>query len=275
MASTSAMPPRLKMKKRYRSIFISDVHLGFKSCQAEFLLDFLKSTESEYLYLVGDIFDGWELQKKSYWPNSHQKVVNKILKKAAKGTRVIYTPGNHDESARNYCGHKFDNIEVSNTAIHETADGRRLLVLHGDQFDTVVQCSPFLSKIGSSMYGHLLMLNRTINWVRRCVGLPYWSIAAHLKNKVKNVVSYIGRFEEAVVNSARAENLQGVVCGHIHHAEIAMFGEILYCNTGDWVESCTAMVESSDGKLEILRWTEGTTKLATNSETETPTLTPA
>ncbi|MDX1491480.1 MAG: UDP-2,3-diacylglucosamine diphosphatase [Pseudohongiellaceae bacterium] len=275
MGSTSAMPPKLKIKKRYRSIFISDVHLGFKSCQAEFLLDFLSRTESEYLYLVGDIFDGWEMQKKTFWPNSHQKVVNKILKKAAKGTRVIYTPGNHDESARHYCGHTFDNIEVKDTAIHETADGRKLLVLHGDQFDTVVQCSPFISRIGSSMYGHLLLINRTINWMRRCVGLPYWSIAAHLKGKVKNVISYIGRFEEAVVNSAHTQNVQGVVCGHIHHAEMAMFGDILYCNTGDWVESCTAMVESNDGKLEILRWTESGEKLKADAASETPSLSAA
>jgi len=275
MGRTSALPPKLKIKKRYRSIFISDIHLGFKSCQAEFLLDFLSRTESEYLYLVGDIFDGWEMQKKTYWPNSHQKVVNKILKKAAKGTRVIYTPGNHDESARHYCGYSFDNIEIKDTAIHKTADGRKLLVLHGDQFDTVVQCSPFLSRIGSSMYGHLLFLNRSINWARRLVGLPYWSIAAHLKHKVKNVVSYIGRFEAAVVNSALTQDVQGVVCGHIHHAEMTMFGDILYCNTGDWVESCTAMVESSDGKLAILHWTDDTAKHNSKNSTDLPTLTAA
>jgi UDP-2,3-diacylglucosamine pyrophosphatase LpxH len=275
MGSTSALSPKIKIKKRYRSIFISDIHLGFKSCQAEFLLDFLSSTESEYLYLVGDIFDGWEMQKKTYWPNSHQKVVNKILKKAAKGTRVIYTPGNHDESARHYCGYRFDNIEVKDTAIHETADGRKLLVLHGDQFDTVMQCSPFLSRIGSSMYGNLLILNRSINWARRLVGLPYWSIAAHLKHKVKNVVSYIGRFEAAVVNSALTQDVQGVVCGHIHHAEMAMFGDTLYCNTGDWVESCTAMVEASDGKLEILRWADDAAKLKSKVQADIPTLTAA
>jgi UDP-2,3-diacylglucosamine pyrophosphatase LpxH len=275
MGSTSALSPKIKIKKRYRSIFISDIHLGFKSCQAEFLLDFLSSTESEYLYLVGDIFDGWEMQKRTYWPNSHQKVVNKILKKAAKGTRVIYTPGNHDESARHYCGYRFDNIEIKDTAIHNTADGRKLLVLHGDQFDTVVQCSPFLSRIGSSMYGNLLILNRSINWARRLVGLPYWSIAAHLKHKVKNVVSYIGRFEEAVVSSALTQDVQGVVCGHIHHAEMAMFGDILYCNTGDWVESCTAMVEASDGKLEILRWADDAAKLKSRVQGDIPTLTAA
>jgi UDP-2,3-diacylglucosamine pyrophosphatase LpxH len=275
MGSTSALSPKIKIKKRYRSIFISDIHLGFKSCQAEFLLDFLSSTESEYLYLVGDIFDGWEMQKRTYWPNSHQKVVNKILKKAAKGTRVIYTPGNHDESARHYCGYRFDNIEIKDTAIHNTADGRKLLVLHGDQFDTVVQCSPFLSRIGSSMYGNLLILNRSINWARRLVGLPYWSIAAHLKHKVKNVVSYIGRFEEAVVSSALTQDVQGVVCGHIHHAEMAMFGDILYCNTGDWVESCTAMVEASDGKLEILRWADDAVKLKSRVQGDIPTLTAA
>ncbi|MDP2142115.1 MAG: UDP-2,3-diacylglucosamine diphosphatase [Gammaproteobacteria bacterium] len=246
----------LKNPKKYRTIFLSDIHLGFKGCQADFLLDFLSRTESDFLYLVGDIFDGWEMKKKSYWPASHQKVVNAILKKAATGTRVIYTPGNHDESARHYCGHTFDNIEIRDTAMHEAADGRKLLVLHGDQFDTVVQCNRFLSKAGSTMYGRLLTLNRVINAVRGLLGLPYWSLAAHLKHKVKNVVSYIGRFEEAVVNSARSQGVQGVVCGHIHHAEITMFGDTLYCNTGDWVESCTAMVENRNGKLEILKWTE-------------------
>lgn len=258
--------------RKYRAIFLSDIHLGFKGCQADFLLSFLQATDSEILYLVGDIFDGWEMRKKSYWPASHQQVVNAILKKAATGTRVIYTPGNHDESARHYCGHTFDNIEVRDTAIHHTADGRRLLVLHGDQFDTIVKCSPFLAKVGSSMYGNLLYMNRIINALRSLVGLPYWSLAAHLKNKVKNVVSYIGRYEEAVVNSARAEQVDGVICGHIHHAEIAMFGDTLYCNTGDWVESCTAMVEGADGGLKILKWTEEEALLKSHGSTEAPAL---
>jgi UDP-2,3-diacylglucosamine pyrophosphatase LpxH len=254
--SVTAKTRPLRHPLHYRTIFLSDIHLGFKGCQADFLLDFLNATESDFLYLVGDIFDGWEMKKKSYWPSSHQNVVNAILKKAAAGTRVIYTPGNHDESARHYCGHTFDNIEIRDTAVHETADGRRLLVLHGDQFDAIVQCSPFLSKVGSTMYGHLLQLNRVINALRSVVGLPYWSIAAHLKHKVKNVMSYIGRFEEAVVSSARAQKVHGVVCGHIHKAEIAQFGDTLYCNTGDWVESCTAMVEGHNGELAIMKWTE-------------------
>ena len=258
---------------KYRAIFLSDIHLGFKGCQADFLLDFLKCTDSEFLYLVGDIFDGWEMAKKSYWPPSHQAVVNAILKKAAKGTKVIYTPGNHDESARHYCGHTFDNIEISDTAVHITADNRKLLVLHGDQFDSVVKYSPFLSKVGSSMYSQLLFLNRIINGARRLVGLPYWSLAAHLKHKVKNVVSYIGKFEEAVVESARLEQVHGVVCGHIHHAEIVMFKDVLYCNTGDWVESCTAMVEGHNGALEILRWTENAEQLKADDRlAQAPTL---
>ena len=274
---SAAKPGRpLHKTLKYRAIFLSDIHLGFKGCQADFLLDFLSQTESEFLYLVGDIFDGWELSKKSYWPAAHQAVVNAILEKASKGTRVIYTPGNHDESARHYCGHRFDNIEVLHTAIHTTADSSRLLVLHGDQFDTVVKYSPFLSKVGSSMYGQLLFMNRVINALRRVVGLPYWSLAAHLKHKVKNVVSYIGKFEEAVVESARIEKVQGVVCGHIHHAEIRAFGDILYCNTGDWVESCTAMVEGHNGKLEILRWTEQAERLKSHSKTDqAPALTAA
>tara|TARA_R100001377_G_scaffold21375_1_gene11290 strand:- start:432 stop:1259 length:828 start_codon:yes stop_codon:yes gene_type:complete len=253
---------------KYRAIFLSDIHLGFKGCQADFLLDFLNRTDSEFLYLVGDIFDGWEMKKKTYWPASHQAVVNAILAKAAKGTRVIYTPGNHDESARHYCGHRFDNIEIADTAIHVTADARKLLVLHGDQFDSVVKYSPFLSKVGSSMYSHLLFLNRLINGVRSLTGRPYWSLAAHLKHKVKNVVSYIGKFEEAVVASARLEQVQGVVCGHIHHAEIAMFEDVLYCNTGDWVESCTAMVEGHNGELKILRWTEVAEQLSSGRRSQ-------
>ncbi len=246
-------PPR---KLKYRSIFISDVHLGFRGCQAEFLLNFLHSTKSDYLYLIGDIFDGWEMRKKAYWPTAHQEVVNCILQKAASGTMVVYTPGNHDEVARAYCNQSFDNIHVLDTAIHSTADRRRLLILHGDQFDTVIKISPLLAKLGSKMYGQLLFVNRLLNRIREMIGLPYWSIASHLKHKVKNVVSYIGKFEEAVVNSARAQNLDGVVCGHIHHAEMTYFGDTLYCNTGDWVESCTALVENQDGSLEILKWTE-------------------
>tara|TARA_R110002167_G_scaffold89012_6_gene240075 strand:+ start:10289 stop:11110 length:822 start_codon:yes stop_codon:yes gene_type:complete len=268
-AAKTASP--LQNPLKYRAIFLSDIHLGFKGCQADFLLDFLNRSESEFLYLVGDIFDGWEMKKKTFWPASHQAVVNAILAKAAKGTRVIYTPGNHDESARHYCGHRFENIEISDTAIHITADARKLLVLHGDQFDSVVKYSPFLSKVGSSMYSHLLFLNRIINGARRLAGLPYWSLAAHLKHKVKNVVSYIGKFEEAVVASARLEQVQGVVCGHIHHAEITMFEDVLYCNTGDWVESCTAMVEAHNGALEILRWTEDAQRLTTN-ELDEPAL---
>jgi len=265
-AANNASP--LKNPLKYRAIFLSDIHLGFKGCQADFLLDFLHRTDCEFLYLVGDIFDGWEMKKKSYWPASHQAVVNAILKKAAKGTRIIYTPGNHDESARHYCGHSFDNIEISDTAIHTTADNRKLLVLHGDQFDSVVKYSPFLSKVGSSMYTHLLFMNRIINAGRRLVGLPYWSLAAHLKHKVKNVVSYIGKFEEAVVESARLEKVQGVVCGHIHHAEMTMFEDILYCNTGDWVESCTAMVEGHNGQLEILKWTDQSERLKGDGRTQ-------
>ncbi len=245
-----------KSVTRYRAIFISDLHLGFRGCQADRLLDFLRSTESEFLYLAGDIFDGWEMKKRPYWPPEHQEVVKLILHKAANGTQVIYTPGNHDECARDFCGHSFDNILVRDTAIHTTANDKKLLVLHGDQFDTVVKISPWLAHIGASMYGKLLLLNRLVNAARKLLGKPYWSLAAHLKNRVKNVVSYIGRFEEAVINSTRSQNLDGVVCGHIHHAEITHFGDTLYCNTGDWVESCTALIEKPNGELAILRWAD-------------------
>lgn len=263
---TAVTTRQAKSAKTYRAIFISDLHLGFRGCQADKLLDFLRSTESEFLYLAGDIFDGWEMKKRPYWPPEHQEVVKLILHKAANGTQVIYTPGNHDECARDFCGHSFDNILVRDTAIHTTADDKKLLVLHGDQFDTVVKVSPLLAHIGASMYGKLLLLNRLVNAARRLLGKPYWSLAAHLKNKVKNVVSYIGRFEEAVINSTRSQHLDGVVCGHIHHAEITQFGDTLYCNTGDWVESCTALIEKPDGELAILRWIDEHQRHDTRSE---------
>ena len=241
---------------RYRSIFISDVHLGFRGCRADFLLDFLRNTECEYLYLVGDIIDVWEMKNRLFWPQEHNNVVRTILGKAKHDTKVIYIPGNHDEVLRAYAGMEFGNVSIQMDAIHETATGKRLLVLHGDEFDSVVRVSRWLAMLGNRVYDWLLYLNRWVNVFRRRLGFPYWSLAAFLKHKVKNAVQFISDFEQAVARETARRGVDGVVCGHIHHAEISTLNGVLYCNDGDWVESCTALVERHDGTLELLNWTE-------------------
>jgi len=248
------MNANLETKRRYRAIWISDIHLGTRGCKADDLLDFLKNTESDFLYLVGDIVDGWRLRKSWYWPQGHNDVVQKVLRKARKGTRVLFIPGNHDEFARDYHGLLFGDIQVATTAIHQTADGRRLLVLHGDAFDGVVKHAKWLAHLGDGAYTVALSLNHWLNIVRRRMGFPYWSLSAYLKHKVKNAVQYIAKFEDTMADEARRHGVDGVVCGHIHHAEMRDLGGVLYCNDGDWVESCTALVEDFDGKLEILHW---------------------
>jgi UDP-2,3-diacylglucosamine pyrophosphatase LpxH len=246
--------PRRRLK--FRTVFISDTHLGTSGCNAELLFDFLKSIECETLYLVGDIIDGWRLKKGWFWPTRHNDVVRRVLKMAKKGTRVIYVPGNHDEVLRDFIGLGFGDIEIVPEAIHETADGRRLLVLHGDEFDGVVLYHRWLAFLGDHAYVALLKLNQGFNACRRGLGLPYWSLSAHLKKRVKNAVEFVCRFEEAVAAAARDRGADGVVCGHIHTAEIRQFGDITYYNDGDWVESCTALVEHADGRMEILNWAE-------------------
>ena len=239
---------------RFRTIWISDTHLGTAGCQAGRLLDFLRRTESDHLYLVGDIIDGWQLKRRWYWHQTHNDVVQKILRKARKGTEVIYIPGNHDEAVRHFLDVAFGGIAIRDEAIHTTARGLRLLVTHGDLFDGVVQYARWLAYVGDRLYTLSLQLNRWLNAVRARLGLRYWSLAQFLKHKVKNAVSYIVAFEEALAAEARARQLDGVVCGHIHKAEIRDIGGILYCNDGDWVESLTALVESADGELSILQW---------------------
>ena len=243
-------------KLRFRSIWISDLHLGSTACHAPLLLDFLRHTESTHLYLVGDIVDGWQLRRRWFWPQAHNDVVQKVLRKARKGTRVVYIPGNHDEFARHFIALSFGGIELREETVHVTADGRRLLVLHGDLFDAVVQCAKWLAFVGDHLYLLTLHLNRWFNIVRARLGFPYWSLSQFLKHKVKNAVSYIGDFERALAHEASRRGLDGVVCGHIHKAEIKMIGEVLYCNDGDWVESLTALVETHDGRLSILHWKE-------------------
>ncbi|MDE2306026.1 MAG: UDP-2,3-diacylglucosamine diphosphatase [Gammaproteobacteria bacterium] len=239
---------------RVRSVFISDVHLGFKGCSADLLLEFLHSVEMDYLFLVGDIIDVWSMKKTMFWPQEHNNVVRTILGKAKRGTRVIYVPGNHDEVFREFDGAVFGNLEIHREYLHTAADGRRMLLLHGDEFDSVVKCSPWLAKLGSDIYDLLLALNPYINWVRRKLNRPHWSLAAYLKHKAKTAVQYIGSFEDAVAQAARKRGVDTVVCGHIHHAEIRQIDGVTYCNDGDWVESCSSLVEDMNGALRLIDW---------------------
>ncbi|GDX57756.1 hypothetical protein LBMAG30_19190 [Comamonadaceae bacterium] len=235
-----------------RTVWISDIHLGTPGCQAQALLDFLRDTHCETLYLVGDIIDGWQLRRSWYWPQAHNDVVQKILRKARKGTRVVFVPGNHDEFARKYLQHNFGGVDVVEDCVHTLADGRRLWVTHGDLFDGVIQCAKWLAYAGDIAYEFILKVNRRFNVLRAHLGLPYWSLSKYLKLKVKRAVSYVSDFETAVAHEARRRGLDGVVCGHIHHAEMRQIEGVLYCNDGDWVESLTALVEHHDGRLEIL-----------------------
>ena len=239
-----------------RTVWISDLHLGTPGCQAHALLDFLRDVHCDTLYLVGDIIDGWQLRRSWYWPQAHNDVVQKILRKARKGTRVIFVPGNHDEFARRYVTHSFGGVEVVEECIHVTADGKRLWITHGDLFDGVIQCAKWLAYTGDVAYEFMLKLNRWFNRARARMGLPYWSLSRYVKLKVKRAVSYVGDFEQAVAREARKRGVHGVVCGHIHHAELRDIDGILYANDGDWVESLTALVEHADGRLEIIDWAQ-------------------
>ena len=241
-------------ERHYRSIWISDVHLGTRGCKAEYLLDFHKHTESDHLYLVGDIVDGWRLRRSWYWPQAHNDVVQKIMRKARKGTNVVFIPGNHDEFARAYTEHNFGDITVAEQTVHVTADGKRLLVLHGDAFDGVVKYAKWLAHLGDWAYTVALSANHWFNVARRRLGYSYWSLSAYLKHKVKNAVQFIDDYEKTIVEEARRQGVDGVVCGHIHHAELRLVDGIVYANDGDWVESCTALIEHMDGRLEILDW---------------------
>jgi UDP-2,3-diacylglucosamine pyrophosphatase LpxH len=243
-------------RRRYRTIFISDVHLGTRGCNDRLLIDFLDHVDSEMLYLVGDIIDGWRMKKRYYWPERHNAIVRRLMKRAKRGTEVIYIPGNHDEMFRQFSGMNFGGVQIRNQAIHTTADGRRLLIIHGDEFDAVVMAHKWLAFAGDAAYEFLMKLNVVVNTVRRRFGLPYWSLSKHAKHKVKNAVEFISRFEEAVAHEAKTKNVNGVVCGHIHTAEVRQYSEVTYYNDGDWVEGCTALVEHFDGRMEILHWAD-------------------
>ncbi|MFM5917814.1 MAG: UDP-2,3-diacylglucosamine diphosphatase, partial [Novosphingobium sp.] len=249
-------PRGFRPKQKFRTVWISDIHLGTRGCNAELLLDFLRGMECWTLDRVGDILDGWRLRKGWYWPDAHNEVVRRVLKLAHRGTRVVLIAGNHDEMLRPYAGFTFGGVEVALEAIHQTADGRRLLVTHGDAFDVVVLYHRWLAFLGDQAYNLLLQANVVLNAVRRWLKLPYWSLSSYLKKRVKNAVAFVGEFEEAVARAAAEREVDGVVCGHIHCAEIRQIGAITYYNDGDWVESCTALVEDASGALRLLDWAE-------------------
>src|SRR5438093_6584561 len=239
--------------RRVRAVWISDVHLGRPRAKAGPLLDFWREYEFETLYVVGDLIDIWQLRRGIYWPQQHNDVIQKILRKSRKGTRTVYIPGNHDDLLAKFYG-AYGNIPVQKHAIHRLADGRRMLVIHGHELDTVVQNVKWLAFAGDVGYQFLLSLNPVINFVRRRFGLGYWSLSAYAKKRVEDAVSFIGRFEEEIVRYARKFSVDAVLCGHIHSAAIRQVGAVTYYNCGDWVETCSALVEGSDGKVEMVSY---------------------
>ncbi len=257
-APAKTRPPVLALSRirRYRTIFVSDTHLGTRGCKAERLADFLAHNDCQTLYLIGDIVDGWALRRNWYWPEAHNRVITEILRKVESGTRVIYVPGNHDEALRDYTGLSLAGVELKSEAVHKTADGRQMLVIHGDQFDGVIAYAKWLAYLGDRAYEFALSLNTVFNAARKVLGMPYWSLSAYLKLKVKNAAMFIGNFEVALAREAKSRGFDGVVCGHIHHAEVKEVAGILYCNDGDWVESCTALTEDAIGRLRIVTWAD-------------------
>ena len=249
-------PPVGDTRRTFRTIWISDVHLGTRGCAADLLIDFLDTTDSETMYLVGDIIDGWKLKRKFYWPAAHNDIVWRIMKRAKRGTRVVYIPGNHDEMFRQFTGMSFGGVEIRRKAVHITADGRKLLVLHGDEFDAIMLSHRWLAFVGDWAYTMLMRCNHLVNKARSAMGKPYWSLSKTAKHKVKNAVEFISRFEEVVAHEAGARGVDGVVCGHIHNAEMREIAGVTYYNDGDWVEGCTALVEHFDGRMEVLHWAD-------------------
>lgn len=241
-------------KKHYRSIFISDVHLGSRGAQAEALDDFLKNNTCDNLYLVGDIIDFWALRRKIYFPESHVRVIRRLLKRQEQGVKVTYIVGNHDEVLRDFIPLTFGEMKVLDDTIHTAADGKRYLVIHGDQFDQVMRYAKWLAWLGDIGYALLLRSNTVVNWFRRRFGLGHWSLSAYVKYKVKMAVNFIGEFEQTVAKAAKDHNVDGVICGHIHHAEDRQIDGIAYLNDGDWVESCTALVENEHGRMSVITW---------------------
>ena len=240
--------------RRYRAIWISDFHLGWRACEADRLLDFLKHHDADHWYLVGDILDGWALKRSWNWPQSHNDVVQKLLRKVRKGSRVVCIPGNHDEFLHQFARLSFGGIIVLPDTVHETADGRRFWVLHGDEFDSIVHYAPWLAVLGNNGYDLMIHVGRFLNRIRRRLGFPDWSLSAYVKSRVKNIVRFVTDYEQALMREARRHGADGVVCGHIHKAEIRTIDGMTYGNCGDWVESCTALVEHFDGRMELVHW---------------------
>lgn len=257
--------------RSYRTVFISDTHLGTPMARADLLLDFLKNIRVKKLYLVGDIIDGWAIKRKWYWDKDHDAVIRRILKMAKHGVEVIYVPGNHDEAFRQFDDLNLAGVTVKQEDIHIDAQGRKHWVLHGDKFDGAIKYAKWLAHVGDRIYTVLLKLNQWYNYYRKWRGAPYWSLSAHLKQKAKNAVEYIGKFEEVIAKEAETKGVEGVICGHIHHAEKRKIGDILYMNDGDWVESCTALVETHEGNFDILYWADEMTKRHRQSDQETIT----
>jgi len=251
-ASADDSPEKLHL----RALFISDVHLGTRTAQAERLIDLLRRCDADVIYLVGDIIDFWKVRRGPYWPQTHNDVLQKLMRKVRKGTRLVLVPGNHDEALRDYAGMQFGGVEVHRDTLHTTARGRRYVVMHGDEFDVVVRTARWLALLGDRGYEFALWLNHPLNWVRRHLGLGYWSLSAYLKYRVKKAVAFIGAFEEAVATEARRRGADGIICGHIHHAADRNVHGTHYLNCGDWVESCTAVVETRDGELRVIQWAE-------------------
>ena len=246
----------------FRTVWMSDVHLGSRACRIGLVLDFLRRTRCETLYLVGDIVDLESLRRSFYWPQIHNNVLRTILGKAKHGTRVIYVPGNHDEEFRDLDTAVFGNLEVHREYVHTTAAGRHMLVAHGDEFDASVKFSRALAALGSGMYDVSLALNRVVNRVRRAAGFPYWSLASYLKSKVGSAGQYVRLFEEAAAHAARRRGLDGIICGHIHRPANRELHGVRYCNTGDWVENCSALIEDLSGELRLWQladWVQGAT----------------
>lgn len=246
--------PKINFHKNYRSIWISDIHLGTEGSKSEMLLEFLKNTESKYLFLVGDIVDGWSMKKKIYWSQEHNDIIQKILRKARKGTKVVLIPGNHDELLKDFADFSFGKISLRKKYNHTLADGRKALVIHGDEFDAVILNAKWLAKLGSALYELILKINNVVNYLRRKLGLSYWSLSQYLKGQTKKATNFISNFEFAVTNSAKKAKVDVVICGHIHRPVIKKLNGVLYCNDGDWVESCTALVEDDFGKLSLINW---------------------
>ena len=240
----------------FRTVWISDIHLGTKDCKAKELLEFIKHCRAKKIYLVGDIIDGWALKKRWFWPQEHNDVIQKLLRQARKGTEVIFIPGNHDEFARQFCGLNFGGIQVKHDDVHVTADGKKLWVTHGDLYDNIMQYARWLAFIGDRAYTFALWLNRVFNKIRLKLNYPYWSLSQYLKHKVKAAVSCITAFEDLLIREAKNKQCDGVVCGHIHKAELRIIDHITYANDGDWVESMTALIENHDGSLQIIDWNE-------------------